>query len=217
MKLYCPQCGNPEADLVSFCRRCGLSLSEHAALLNESVDTERIISERGPDRIDTSASTNPLEYPRAASTSIDPTLPMPTSDSSAPHGAAASEEPDRVGILRALLRVLAADVRRAQKRQRFPLLPTMEYGSIDLYDRAEDEGVLELLSVECQDSLLLAYEKMTEFNHHAGRYQRENSALAQFSNTSIILLQLAPEAFQLAQRATHVLEPEIDRLSGTLS
>jgi membrane protein implicated in regulation of membrane protease activity len=44
--MYCPQCGTQSEQKTKFCKSCGLKLSDHARLLEEPFEAERLTQEQ---------------------------------------------------------------------------------------------------------------------------------------------------------------------------
>jgi hypothetical protein len=45
--MYCPQCGTQTEQKTKFCKSCGLKLADHARLLEEPREAERMTQEQG--------------------------------------------------------------------------------------------------------------------------------------------------------------------------
>jgi hypothetical protein len=44
--MYCPQCGTQTEQITKFCKSCGLKLADHARLLEEPFEAERLTQEQ---------------------------------------------------------------------------------------------------------------------------------------------------------------------------
>src|SRR5262245_66456239 len=45
-RMYCPQCGTQTEQRTKFCKSCGLKLADHARLLEEPLESERMTQEQ---------------------------------------------------------------------------------------------------------------------------------------------------------------------------